>query len=117
MDRSPIERGKKVLQFLRFPGFSRSICSSIAKTYKELLKIKILSPNMDFSKIAVLFYPFLSWICGCLSDLYTTYYVDLYYITYHVIDIPMVIDYVIIVIDLMLHRCRDRDKENWIDPR
>ena len=108
MDRSPIERGKKVLQFLRFPGFSRSICSSIAKTYKELLKIKILSPNMDFSKIAVLFYPFLSWIYGCLSELYTTY---------NVVDILMEIDYDNGVVDHVLHLCRERDKENWVDPR
>jgi hypothetical protein len=72
MDRPPIERGKKVLQFLRFWEFLRSICSSIAKTYKELLKIKILLSIMDFSKIAVLFYSFLSWIYISAKDLYTT---------------------------------------------
>ena len=79
---------------------------------------------MDFTKIAVLFYPFLSWIYGCSSKLYATYHVDIYYITYHVvdidyhvIDIPMEIDYVIMDTDLVLHRCRDRDKENWQNPR
>ena len=49
--------------------------------------------------------------------LYTTYDVDLYYITYHVVDVPEEIDYNDGIVDRMLHRCRDRDKENWIDPR
>ena len=72
---------------------------------------------MDFTKIAVLFYPFLSEIYDCLSELYTTYHVDLYYITYHVIDIPEEIDYNDYHVDLMLHRCRDRGKENWVERR
>ena len=102
---------------MRFPGFLRSICSSIAKTYKELRKIKILLLILDFTKIAVLFYPFLSWICECSSELSTTYHVDVYYITYDVIDIREELDNDDGVVDHVLHRCRDRDKENGSDPR
>ena len=49
--------------------------------------------------------------------LYTTYHVDVYYITYHIVVIPEELDYDIMDTDLLLHRCRDRDKENGSDPR
>ena len=70
--------------------------------------MKILLSILDFSKIAVLFYPFLSWIYINTMDLYTTYYV---------VDIPEENDCVIMDTDLLLHRCRDRDKENRVKPR
>ena len=61
---------------------------------------------MDFTKIAVLFYPFLSWIYGCLSELYTTYYVVMISIDYYVVDIREEIDYDDGVVDHVLYRCR-----------
>ena len=71
---------------------------------------------MDFTKIAVLFYPFLSWIYGCLSELYTTYDVVMISIYYYVVDIREEIDYDTLGTDHVLHRCRDGDKESRTEP-